>query len=113
MDSSEAQGDTVKILYEKGVRIAVSFPPNEFRFALVLLKAVYKVAPLPFIKRSIDDVESDLVPKLLPMINYFHWCESCGRDIDERDENTMRFQKNDDVKWRCRVCKPLNPDRPR
>lgn len=102
----------MKILYDKEQGVALSFPPKEFKFALLILKAIYKAAPLDFVKTCIDDMEKDMAPKLLPMINYFHWCESCGRDIDERSENTMRFQKNDDVKWRCRVCKPLNPKRP-
>lgn len=103
----------MKILYDKEQGVALSFPPKEFKFALLILKAIYRAAPMDFVKTCIDDMEKDMAPKLLPMINYKHLCESCYRIIDERDENTMRFQKNDDVKYKCRVCKPLRKDRPR
>ena len=91
---------------------AIGFKVSEVKFFLAILKGIYNVTKAEFILKAIGDIEQHLQPKKLPMINYFHWCVKCGRDIDERDENTMRISKNDDVKYQCRVCKPLKNHRP-
>ena len=92
--------------------LAIGFRKSELQFAVAVLRGIYAITKADFIARSIRDIEDHLKPKL-PMINYFHVCQNCFRDIDERDENTMRISQNDDVKYKCRVCKPIKKDRPR
>lgn len=103
----------MQIKFDEQAGLLIHFPPNELKFGLAVLKGIYNVVKADFIKNAIDDMEQHLKPKELPMINYHHVCQSCFRDIDERDDNTMRIQKDDDVKYKCRVCKPLKKDRPR
>lgn len=93
--------------------LAIGFRKSELQFAVAVLRGIYAITKADFIARSIRDIEEYLKPKALPMINYSHICQSCFRDIDERDENTMRISKDDDVKYQCRVCAPLKKDRPR
>ena len=104
----------MKIAYDKNDGVMLVFGINELKFALAVLKAMHKSTGggEGFMKKAIEDIEADLKPKLLTHVNYFHWCVKCGRDIDERDENTMRISHESDVKWQCRKCKPLKIKRP-
>lgn len=97
----------MKIIYDKDVGVGLTFNTHELKFALEVLKAIHRVIGGGFIKDAIEDIESDMRPK---PINYFHLCSKCGRDIDERNPDTMRLSNNGDVKWQCRTCKPLKPD---
>ena len=97
---------------EKEFSLAIGFKKAELNFALSVLRGINAIVKADWIAKAIRDVEEYLKPPALPFINYFHWCIKCGRDIDERDENTMRISKDDDVKYRCRVCKPLKKNRP-
>lgn len=112
MDSQKAQGDVVRILYEKGKGGAIAFPTNELKIFLALLKGLYKSMPADFIKEAIADVENDMKPQQLPFINYFHWCKSCGRDLDERDENSICITRDGDAEWKHKSCPPLKTNRP-
>ena len=103
----------MKILYDKEQGIALSFPPKEFKFALLILKAIYKAAPLDFVKTCIDDMEKDMAPKLLPMINYFHTCHKCFCEIDERSDNALHLTTEKDDKWIHKQCPTLKKDRPK
>lgn len=102
----------MKIQYEKTQGMILFFQSNELKFALAVLKGILKVLPQDFLRQAIRDVEGDLQPPRLPLINYFHCCASCFRDIDERSADTMRIEQGGDVKWKCRQCKPINPKRP-
>lgn len=99
------------IKYEKGRAIAIGFPVTEFGAAVHILKAVYKVSKLAFIREAIEDIESDLAPRL-PMVNYFHCCQKCFRMLDEREDNTICITKDGDMKWKHKNCLPINPNRP-
>lgn len=103
----------MQIKFEPEAGLLIHFPPNELKFGLAVLKGIYQVVKADFIQNCINDLEAHLKPKQLPMINYFHWCKNCGRDIDERDDNTMCITKDGDAKWMCRVCKPLKSYRPK
>jgi hypothetical protein len=102
----------MQIKYEKEAGVILYFPPNELKVVVGILKALHKVCGADFILTAINDIENDLKPKQLPMINYFHLCKNCGRDIDERHENTMCITRDGDAMWQCRVCKPLKENRP-
>ena len=93
--------------------VAIGFRKNELQFALAVIRGIYKVVKADFIAKAIRDIEESMKPIALPFINYNHICQNCFRDIDERDDNTMRISHDDDVKWKCRVCKPINKDRPK
>lgn len=102
----------MQIRYDQKVGTFLLFPPNEVRVALGVLKAIHKVCGGDFILTAINDMEDDLKPKLLPMINHWHCCSVCFRDCDERDDNVMCLTRDGDTTWRHRECKPLNPNRP-
>lgn len=103
----------MQLRYEQEAGLLIHFQPSEMQFALSVLRGINQVVKMSFIQECIDDIEVHLKPKQLPMINYFHICNSCFRSIDERDENTMCLTKDGDTKWKCRACIPLKKDRPR
>ena len=92
--------------------MAIFFQENELKFAMSVLRGINAVAKQSFIQECIDDIELYLKPKALPFINHHHICQSCFRDLDERDNNSIRLSKDDDVKYKHRVCPPLKKDRP-
>lgn len=102
----------MRVLYEKSQGVKIQFSPSELNIALLVLKAIYRGTDAEFIKDVIDDIEEDLKPKPLPMINYWHCCVKCTRSIDEREENTMRITRDGDTLWQCRVCEPFKQNRP-
>lgn len=95
------------------VAIALGFNIHEIKFALAVLKGIQNVVKADFIQEAIDDLEEFMKPKALPFINYFHICSHCKMDLDERNDNTMRISKDDDVTWQHRQCPVLKKDRPR
>ena len=103
----------MQLKFEEKSGLLIYFPVNELQFALAVLRGMNNVVKAQFIQDCINDIEQHLKPKQLPMINYFHTCVVCFRDIDERDDNTMCISRDGDAKWKCRVCKPLKKDRPR
>lgn len=96
----------------KEIAIAVGFKASELNFALAVLKGIQNVVKADFIQEAVDDLEAALKPKALPFINHWHWCINCGRDINEKDDNTMCITHDGDTKWKCRECKPLKTNRP-
>ena len=98
---------------EEDFSVAIGFRKNELQFAVAVLRGIYSVVKADFIAKAIRDIEESMKPKTLPMINYWHICSKCQRDLDERDDNTMRISNDDDVKWQHRNCLPLKKDRPR
>lgn len=103
----------MQIKFDEQAGLLIHFPPNELKFGLAVLKGIHNVIKADFIQNDINDLEQHLQPKKLPMINYHHVCQSCYRDLDERDDNTMRISHDEDVKWKHRNCPPLKKDRPR
>ena len=102
----------MKINYDKSVGVAIIFSMVEIKVALAVLKGLYKFFKMDFIREAIEDIEADMQPKKLPMINYYHWCKECGRDLDERDDNAISITKDGDTYWKHKVCLPLKPNRP-
>ena len=100
---------------EEDFTVAIGFRKSELQFAVAVLRGIYQVVKADFVAKAIRDIEESMRPKTLalPMINYFHVCQNCFRDLDERDDNSMRISHNDDVKWKHRVCPPVKKDRPR
>lgn len=93
--------------------LAIGFKKSELNFALAVLRGINGIVKADFIVKAIRDVEEYLKPPALPFINYHHICQSCFRDLDERDDNSIRLSKDADVKYKHRVCSPLKKDRPR
>jgi CRISPR/Cas system-associated protein Cas10 (large subunit of type III CRISPR-Cas system) len=103
----------MQIRYQTGVGTVLVFPQSEIRLVLGILKAVNKVEPQDFLKEAIKDIEHDLTPKLVKPVNYWHLCEVCHRDLDERDENVLHITKDMEDRWIHRDgCPPLKKNRP-
>ena len=102
----------MQIRYVQNGGVLLVFPQGELKVALSVLKALNKVSPLPFIGQAISDIEADMQPKQLPMVNYHHVCHKCFRDLDERDKDSIHFINGDDEKWFHRDCPPLKDNRP-
>lgn len=98
---------------EEEFSLAIGFRKSELSFALSVLKGIQSVLNVKFVQEAIQDIEDSLKPKQLPFINYFHICQSCFRELDERDDNSMRISKDGDVKYKHRECPPLKKNRPR
>lgn len=105
----------MQINYNKSQGVAIIFSLSELKAALSVLKAIYKVHPLDFIGRAVSDIEADLQPKQLPMVNHQHICEHCFMMLDDRDPNsflmtTKSIDGKETSKWIHYSCKPLKPD---
>ena len=79
---------------------------------LGILKAVNKVEPQDFLKEAIKDIEHDLTPKLVKPVNYFHFCDKCMCEVDEREPNALHLVTESDDKWVHYTCPPLKKNRP-
>ena len=102
----------MKIQYRQGKGIALYFPVSELKVALGILKAIYTISKLEFVHEAIKDLEDDLLPRKLPMINYFHLCCSCYRELDERDPDSLHIVTETDDVYKHRNCPPLKENRP-
>lgn len=98
---------------EEDFSVAIGFRKSELQFAVAVLRGINGVIKADFITKAISDIEESMRPKPLPHINYYHVCQVCFRDLDERDDNTMCISRDGDVKWKHRVCLPVKKDRPR
>lgn len=102
----------MQIRYELGVGVILLFPQSEVKVALGVIKAINKISPADFLHEAINDIEKDLKPKQLPAVNYFHLCEICHRDLDERSENVLHLVTESNDKWVHNLCPPLKANRP-
>lgn len=100
----------IRYLRKEGAMLI--FSVGEINMALAVLREIHKVNPVGFIKDAIKDMEEDLAPKKLPTINYFHICEKCKCEMDERGDNALHIVKDDVDRWIHRECPPLKPNRP-
>lgn len=99
---------------EQDFSVAIGFRKSELLFALAVLRGINNTLKVDYLTKAIRDIEESMRPvQALPHINYFHVCQSCFRDLDERSDNSMRISHDDDVKWKHRVCPTLKKDRPR
>ncbi len=105
----------MKIGYNKGLGLTLFFPTKELKFGLAVLRGVQGVLGLGFIREAIEDIEFDLkqakIPKL-PLINYFHICQKCFCELDERHENVLHLTTEKESKWIHKNCPPLKEKRP-
>lgn len=112
MESDDSTEKVMRIQIDQVRGLLIHFPLPELRVALSVLRALYTVSKASFIREAIEEVEMMLRPKALPFVNYFHWCELCGRDLDEREANTMHYMSGDKDYWRHKTCPPLKDKRP-
>jgi len=103
----------MKILYNKSQGVAIQFSPSEIKIALIVLKSIHQWCGAGFIKEVIDDIEEDLKPKMLPMINYHHVCSRCCTMIDDRvGNNFVHYVNGNTDEWRHHECHELKKNRP-
>ena len=105
----------MQIRYQKGVGVILVFPNEEMQAVLQILKAMYKVTRYHFIGQAISDIEHDMQPKQLPVVNHQHLCENCFMMLDDRDSNSFKMTTKsitgeETIKWIHYVCDPLKPD---
>lgn len=102
----------MEIQYKSGIGILFLFPKCEFKVALGILKAIYNLSPLSFIKEAISDLEIELRPKLT-IISHFHYCTKCAREIDDRvGDNFIHYTSRNKDDWKHKVCPPLKQNTP-
>lgn len=107
----------MRINYNKSQGVTIMFGLTEMKSALSLLKAIYKAHPLDFIGQAISDIEADMQPKQLPMVNHQHICEHCFMMLDDRDPNsflmtTKSIDGKETSKWIHYQCPELKLNRP-
>lgn len=107
----------MQIRYVQNGGVLLVFLQSEMKVALSVLKALNKVSPLHFIGQAINDIEADMQPKQLPMVNHFHCCEHCFMMLDDRDQNsfnmTMRaIDGTETSKWVHYKCPELKLKQP-
>jgi len=96
----------MEIQYHQGVGILLLFPKTEFKVALGILKAIYTISKLSFVKEAIDDLESDLRPRLT-MVSHFHYCKQCCMEIDDRIGDNFIHITGVRDEWKHRCCPQL------
>jgi hypothetical protein len=102
----------MKIDYRQGKGIALYFPVCELKVALGILKAIYTISKLAFVKEAIDDLEDDLLTRKIPMVIHYHSCFKCFCEVDDTKENAIHLVTPNDDKWAHRRCPDLKPNRP-
>jgi len=91
---------------ESGATI-LAFQPSELKIALGILKAIYTCSKLSFVKEAIDDIETELRPRLT-LVSHFHFCNFCCLEIDDRvGDNFIHYINGDKNYWRHRFCPTL------
>lgn len=102
----------MQIKRETNGAILFQFPRVELKVALSILKAIYTVSKVSFIKECIDDLEIELRPRLT-LVSHFHYCKKCVGEINDCvGDNFIHYTNDDQDHWRHRVCPPLKPNRP-
>lgn len=102
----------MKINYDKSVGVAIIFSMVEIKVALAVLRGLYKFFKMDFIREAIEDIEADMQPKKLPMINYHHICNRCCMMVDERSDNALHYTNGNIDVWNHKLCPPLKDNRP-
>lgn len=102
----------MQIEYQKDVGVAIAFNMNEIQVVLQILKSIYNFCGAEFIRRAINDIENDLKPKKLTMVVHNHLCEKCFMMVNDKDENSLRIERDGDVTWRHKQCPELKQNRP-
>ena len=93
------------------------FPKDEQKVALGVLRAINNVQPQDFLQEAIRDIEADMRPKLLLVVNHQHICEHCFMMLDDRDPNsfnmtTRSIDGKETSKWVHYKCPELKLNRP-
>lgn len=102
----------MQIEYYKDVGLRLYFPKIELKVALSILKAIYSIQKLSFVKAAIDDLERDLQPSP-PVSSHFHFCEECKCEIDDRvGDNFIHYKNGENERWTHHVCPKLKETRP-
>jgi len=103
----------MQIEYDKNMGLRLYFPKIELKVALGILKAIYALQKLSFVKEAIDDLEIDLRPRLT-MVSHYHFCLECMREIDDRDggDNYYHYENGVNNGWKHRECPPFKESRP-
>jgi len=107
----------MQIRYIKGQGVVLAFAMSEMQTLVEILRALHQFTGQEFLARAIADIEKDMQPKQLPVINYFHICEHCFRELDERDPNSFLMTHKgidgkETSKWVHYVCGELKLNRP-
>ncbi len=109
----------MQIRYIKGQGVVLAFAMSEMPTLLAILQAFHKITGADFIAQAIADIKLDmqLSTKKLPVVNYFHLCEHCFRELDERDPNSFLMTHKgidgkETSKWVHYVCGELKLNRP-
>jgi hypothetical protein len=97
------------INFDKQVGVAIFFPVSELKFAVSVLKGINAVAKLSFIREAIEDIEASMRPRLT-LVTHYHLCSCCYRELDDRDPDTLKIGRDDDITYKHRICPPLKPD---
>lgn len=95
-----------------GEGVVLAFPKSEKSVVLAILRVLYNANKQDFLQEAIQAIEAEDAPKTLQLVNYFHLCSKCFRDIDQRDENAICITKDGDTKWKHKICVPLKDNRP-
>lgn len=92
--------------------LLIHFPQDELRVALQVLKALYTVTHLTFIREAIEDVEVALRPRLT-LVSHYHFCEKCFTEINDAvGDNFVHYVDDKTDKWKHKICPSLKPVRP-
>ena len=107
----------MQIRYHKEAGVLLVFPLSELKVALGILRAIHKIQPQDFLKEAISDIEADMQPKQLPMVNHQHICENCFMMLDDRNPNafhmtTRNLDGKETSRWIHYVCDELKLNRP-
>lgn len=91
--------------------ILMKFPKSELAFVVQLLKSIYQVTRLSFIREAFEDFEQELRPRLT-LVVHNHLCQKCYRMINDKEDNFYKMDKDGDVTYRHKICPPLKENRP-
>lgn len=89
----------------------IFFPKIEIKIAYYVIKALYTVFKLQFIKDCLEDMEVEMQPKLT-MVVHNHLCEKCFTMVNDKSENCLKITHDGDIKYVHNVCPSLKEGRP-
>jgi len=107
----------MQIRYIKGQGVVLAFAMSEMQTLVEILRALHQFTGQEFLARAIADIEKDMQPKQLPVVNHQHLCENCFMMLDDRDPNsffmtTRSIDGKETSKWVHYVCGELKLNRP-